>query len=248
MTEAEWRSSNNIGAMISYLRKNASERKQRLYACACCRLVWNSLPCDASRLAVEGSERFADHEIPQQEFEALAIEASRVHWGHDALDDDRLMSLAKFAADYAAALPDDSWQLWLVGDEVAQLLEGKVLESEGVSPEALESWASEWAESGGPPGWTSRDVYGEVRQLLRDIFGNPFRSVTLNPAWRTSNVVALAQSIYDDRAFERLPILAAALEDGGCDNADILNHCRQPSPTEHCRGCWVVDLVLGKSQ
>src|SRR5262249_27365406 len=82
--------------------------------------------------------------------------------------------------------------------------------------------------------------------LLRDIFGPlPFHPVTLNPAWRTSNVTALAQSIYDDRAFDRLPILADALEDAGCDNADILNHCRQPG--EHVRGCWVVDLVLGKS-
>ena len=83
-------------------------------------------------------------------------------------------------------------------------------------------------------------------RLFRDIFGNPFRPVTLNPAWRTANAVALAQSIYDDRAFERMPILADALEDADCDNADILEHCRRPSPTEHVRGCWVVDLVLGK--
>jgi hypothetical protein len=79
--------------------------------------------------------------------------------------------------------------------------------------------------------------------IVRDILGNPFRPVTINPAWQTSNAVALAQSIYDDRAFDRLPILADALEDAGCDNADILNHCRQPG--DHVRGCWVVDLVLG---
>jgi hypothetical protein len=91
---------------------------------------------------------------------------------------------------------------------------------------------------------------GELREreaqarLARDIFGNPFRPAKLNRAWRTSNVTALAQSIYDDRAFDRLPILADALEDAGCDNADILNHCRQPG--EHVRGCWVVDLVLQK--
>jgi hypothetical protein len=81
-------------------------------------------------------------------------------------------------------------------------------------------------------------------RLLRDIVRNPFRPVVLNPAWQTSNVVALAQSIYEDRAFDRLPILADALEDAGCNHADILNHCRQPE--EHVRGCWVVDLVLGK--
>jgi hypothetical protein len=80
--------------------------------------------------------------------------------------------------------------------------------------------------------------------VLLEVFGNPFRPVTVNPAWRTLNVTALAQSIYDNRTFDRLPILADALEDAGCDNADILNHCRQPG--EHVRGCWVVDLVLGK--
>jgi hypothetical protein len=80
--------------------------------------------------------------------------------------------------------------------------------------------------------------------LLRDIFGNPFRPVAVDPAWRTATVVSLAQAIYDERAFDRLPILADALEDGGCTNADVLDHCRQPG--EHVRGCWVVDLVLGK--
>jgi len=81
--------------------------------------------------------------------------------------------------------------------------------------------------------------------ILRDIFGNPFNPVTLDSAWLTANVVGLAQSIYDERAFDRLPILADALEDAGCTNADILNHCRQPG--EHVRGCWLVDLVLQKS-
>jgi hypothetical protein len=80
--------------------------------------------------------------------------------------------------------------------------------------------------------------------LVRDVLGNPFRPVALDSAWLTSNVTALAQSVYDDRAFDHLPILADALEDAGCDNADILNHCRQPA--EHVRGCWVVDLILGK--
>jgi hypothetical protein len=81
--------------------------------------------------------------------------------------------------------------------------------------------------------------------LLREIFGNPFRPVTVNPSWLTSNVTGIAQAIYDERDFEDLPVLGDALEDAGCDNADILNHCRQPG--EHVRGCWVVDLILGKS-
>ena len=80
---------------------------------------------------------------------------------------------------------------------------------------------------------------------LRDIVGNPFRPVALDPAWRTEAVVGLAAGIYADRAFDRLPVLADALEDAGCADADMLSHCRGPGP--HVRGCWVVDLLLGKS-
>jgi hypothetical protein len=80
--------------------------------------------------------------------------------------------------------------------------------------------------------------------LLRDIVGNPFRSVAFDPSWRTANVLTLAQTAYDARAFETLPILADALADAGCDDGDILGHLRGPGP--HVRGCWALDLVLGK--
>jgi hypothetical protein len=82
---------------------------------------------------------------------------------------------------------------------------------------------------------------------LRCIFGNPFRPVTINPAWLAWNdgtTVKIAQAIYDKRTFDRLLILADALEDSGCDDEYILNHCHQSSV--HVRGCWVVDLILGK--
>jgi hypothetical protein len=85
---------------------------------------------------------------------------------------------------------------------------------------------------------------GRILNLLKDVFGNPFQPVTVDPAWRTPTVTGLAQAIYDERAFDRMPVLADALEDAGCDHADILNHCRQPG--EHVRGCWLVDLILGK--
>ncbi len=81
---------------------------------------------------------------------------------------------------------------------------------------------------------------------IRDIFGNPFRPVACDPEWLTSDVLALARGIYDDRAFDRMPILADALQDAGCDNDEVLNHCRDPNQI-HVRGCWVVDLLLGKS-
>jgi hypothetical protein len=81
-------------------------------------------------------------------------------------------------------------------------------------------------------------------RLIRDIFGNPYLPVACDPAWRTSDVLLLARGIYEDRAFDRLPILADALQDAGCNDRYILNHCRSTN-TLHARGCWVVDLVLG---
>jgi hypothetical protein len=81
--------------------------------------------------------------------------------------------------------------------------------------------------------------------LFRDIFGNPFRPVSFDAAWRTGTAMALARGMYESRDFGAMPILADALQDAGCDSADVLDHCRDPHAT-HYRGCWVVDLVLGK--
>jgi len=86
--------------------------------------------------------------------------------------------------------------------------------------------------------------YAALAALLRDIFGNPFRPVTFAPRWLTSNVVNLASAIYQERAFDRMPILADALVDSGCENETIVAHCLGERP--HVRGCWVVDLLLGK--
>ncbi len=80
--------------------------------------------------------------------------------------------------------------------------------------------------------------------LLRDLFGNPFRPVAFSPEWRTDTALALASQMYESRDFSAMSILADALQDAGCDSADILDHCRGDGP--HVRGCWVVDLVLGK--
>ena len=77
--------------------------------------------------------------------------------------------------------------------------------------------------------------------LLREIFGPlPFRPVTIDPAWKTTNAIGIAKGISDDRRFQDMPILADALEEAGCDNSDILAHCRQPGV--HVRGCWCLDL------
>ncbi len=84
-----------------------------------------------------------------------------------------------------------------------------------------------------------------VGRRLCDIFGNPFHAIAIDPSWRTEAVAAIAYGMYESRDFAAMPVLADALEDAGCADADILAHCRGTGP--HVRGCWVVDLVLGKS-
>jgi hypothetical protein len=88
--------------------------------------------------------------------------------------------------------------------------------------------------------------WARLGDFARDIFGNPFRPVTFSPAWRTSTVTALAAQMYESREFGAMPILADALQDAGCDSDDVLTHCRDAKQV-HVRGCWVVDLVLGKA-
>jgi hypothetical protein len=128
------------------------------------------------------------------------------------------------------------------GDELAlKAAEAVVLKKVGGMPPGAASPRHPWHQT-----WQGEFQIVQARQadLMRCVYGNPYRSVASDAAWLTSSVVPLAQGIYDDRAFDRLPILADALEDAGCTNADILSHCRKPG--EHARGCWVVDLLLGK--
>jgi hypothetical protein len=216
MTEAEWLACSDPLKMLDYLRADPAARKTLLLVCACIRRYWDLLVEDG-RNWVLVAEDYAEKPGPH-----------------------RLPHPDIFGNTYDPAIFGDHW-------EGAISIAGKDNDWHGLTGAIEQLWCAyyecdDYDTLSGDEEWTA-----ERRQqalLVRDVFGNPFRAVTLNPAWRTSNVTALAQSIYDDRAFDRLPILADALEDAGCDNADILNHCRQPG--EHVRGCWVVDLVLGK--
>ena len=117
----------------------------------------------------------------------------------------------------------------------------------GGTPQILRVWQVHWAV---------RDMatVDERRQeearhqaaLLREVFGNPFRPVAFDPAWRTGTALILARQMYESREFSAAPILADALQDGGCESEELLNHLRSPDAT-HVRGCWAVDLVLGKT-
>ena len=90
----------------------------------------------------------------------------------------------------------------------------------------------------------AEELFIEQADAIRELFGNPFRPVDLNPRWLTSTVIGIAESIDRHAQYHNMPILADALEDAGCDNPDILTHCR--NALFHARGCWVLDLLLGR--
>lgn len=113
---------------------------------------------------------------------------------------------------------------------------------ENAWPERAREWAVEVAL--GEINEEPRRVNAIV-QLFHDIFGNPFRPVTFSRSWRTDTAVTLARQMYESRDFSAMPILADALQDAGCNNEDILDHCRDAKQV-HVRGCWVVDWVLKK--
>jgi hypothetical protein len=121
-------------------------------------------------------------------------------------------------------------------------------------PETMARTVAEWATGGVEDEDKDDDHPANVKKrakeargqaaLLREIVGNPFKPIFLNPSWLTRTVKQLASTIYETRAFERMPILGDALEEAGCTVAEVLEHCRGGG--EHVRGCWVVDKVLGK--
>jgi hypothetical protein len=226
MTEADWLASNPI-AVLSFLQDQGwqSERKCRLFAVTCCRRIWYIMSDARSRSAVEAAERYADGLTDLAQLGAsrnLAYEAYDMVAYSNLPPAKALLSLAACAA-FAVTLHDPR----LAPGWVSAMVLNVVSSHQVSSPGPVEA---EWAAH---------------CDLLRDIFGNPFRPLSLDPSWLTSSVVALAEGIYAERAFDRLPILADALQDAGCDNPEVLDHCREPGP--HVRGCFVVDLLTGRT-
>jgi hypothetical protein len=216
MTEAEWAECQDPGPMLEFLQGKVSDRKLRLFACGCCRRVWDLLRDERNRKAVEAVEAFADGCVKRQALESVAAAADRAIGP---------VSLDSQAAEYAAT-----------ASAVAA----------GLGPVDQVAAAAATAAAVVEVNWLPLKWDEEARQadLLRCIAGNPFRPVPVAPAWRTADALRLAQAIYDERAFDRLPILADALEEAGATDAPLLGHLRGPGP--HVRGCWAVDLLLGK--
>jgi len=231
MTEQEWQTCNHPRNMVPFLRGKVSERKLRLALLALCRRIKDLLGDHRSRRAVEVLELYIEGQASAEE---LADAAQSAHDAEEELDNLPYDAAAVTAAD-AAECPKDGYDL-------VDILEASAMRAGLIFISAKKSLNSKTR---------SAALDAEIATacgLIRDVVGNPFRSLPVIDSWLLWNdgtIPKIAQAIYDERAFDRMPILADALEDAGCDDADILRHCREPG--EHVRGCWVVDLLLGKA-
>jgi hypothetical protein len=175
-------------------------------------------------LAVEVAEQHADGKATDAERETACAAAEEI----TAFDGDTVISCEIGGAAFLTAEPDPS------PEDTAHLVAEYV---------GWEATSSNYQGVDEPDPATQAAERAAQCELVREILGNPFRPSLVPPAWRSASVLGLAHYIHEEQAFDRLPILADALEDAGCDDADILDHLRGPGP--HVRGCWALDLVLG---
>jgi hypothetical protein len=232
MNEAEWLTCNDPLAMLEFIAGTATDRKLRLFMVDACRRCWHLLADKPYRSAVDVAECFAERLANADELASAHAVAYRVALhGEEGGYSGPLWWAGWFANPYGGALGNaDS------PDAPA------VLAASASMPDAHAAAALcvPWAAALG----VDTNVQATV---LRDVVHAPYRAIHWKASWRWWNAgiaVKLAQAIYADRAFDRLPVLADALEEAGCTDADILTHCRQSG--EHVRGCWVVDLILGR--
>jgi hypothetical protein len=222
MTEAEWLVCTDPKQMLVHLGTTADKRRCMLFACACERRLWNEADCE--RAKVEATERYADGQAT-----AADVLATLQDIGIDDVDEAFVTSSV---GKWRWAISESRDSAAFVADITLRdlaLKEGRELKN--LEAELARKTAYE-AE------------IGVQSFLLRDIFGNPFRPLTVDPAWLSSAAIRMAEATYAERAFDRLPILADALEESGWTSDDILSHCRRPGI--HVRGCWVLDLILTK--
>jgi hypothetical protein len=228
MTEEEWLASCFPEALVSFLANQVSQRKLRLFACACCRKADHLLKDPRSIHAVRVAEDYADGVVSENEVRSALSEATQ------ARDEARGVGMQEATA---AAIDTLHPSATLAGRRAWWSVARAEIEWRFAFQTRERRRTAEAA------------IYQEEQRrqsgLLRCIVGNPFRPVAFNPAWRTDTALSLARQMYDSRDFGAMPILADALQDAGCEHEQILNHCRDANQS-HVRGCWVVDLVLGK--
>jgi len=235
MTEEQWVACSDTDELLAYLRSKKNNRKLRLFGCACYRRIWHLIPdiqssrsaTDRFYNAVEISERYADRLVSAKELDHARIEtmASPVHVTvRNRFFEQIELAAVDTRACAAGRLHFDPKDATPIPERLGRIEERHVVESKAQAA------------------------------ILHDLFGNPFRCVTVSSvvvSWNDAIVIRLAQAAYDERILPagtldnaRLAILADALEEASCTDEQILTHLRDGG--EHYRGCFVVDALLGK--
>jgi hypothetical protein len=235
MNEVLWLSGADPGPMLDHLEGQASDRKLRLFACACTRRCWGQLKnYHASRAAVEVAERYANGQSTDAQLEEARQRADA--WAMNAGQFEQFACMAAAAttaevAMEAARNAGEAARQQAVREAVHEVIPGE--DELTVNAQA-----------------SAAELRGQA-ELLRGLFANPFRPVAADPEWVTPQVVGLARAADEERLAGngtldpvRLAILADALEDAGCPHEALVRHLRGAGP--HTGGCWPVDLLLGR--
>ncbi len=242
MSEADWRECICPELMLAYLGERASARKKCLFACACVRRVWPLLTDQRLRQAVELVEYSADKPMDARQLKKVRQMVRSLRGQLEGAAQAAAVAVEALVARNGPILerprdirePSDVISAMRQARALARAAEAEREERSGVPATLAE-----------PAPIRPLEALDAV-ELLREVFGNPFRPLVLDPAWLAWNegtVARTARVLYKERRFRDLPILADALEEAGCTDTDILDHCR--APREHVRGCWVVDALLG---
>jgi hypothetical protein len=236
MTEAEWDYSAAPLLMMDAVPATLPRRKLILFAVACCRRLGPTLRRPSALRLLDVAEQLADGALSPAAFHEALTTAVGEHLpgGRNHRDRSGLVAIGLLRA-FAGRAPDPS-------------AVGPPPRSKAPMRAALREAQNHLAHLNNPG--TTFDAYDDARtrelrylaDVLRDLVGPLFRSVAAEAGCRSPTVLGLARSASEERAFDRLPILADALQDAGCADGDVLGHCRGRGP--HVRGCWVVDLLL----
>jgi hypothetical protein len=248
MTEAQWLASDDVRELLGHLGGGDEPtwdvlfdtlgiRKFVLFGVACCRRRWRRVTDRATRALVDRAEQFVDGRATKEEL----AEAFSTAWpptlsaaGHKRLGEQGATSVQSLLIactgfwEGGQAPQGDQGYDEAFAEVIDNLQALQTVATKRLTPRFLQKGSARHAG------------------LLHDIVGNPFRRAKCRRPWLTWNdgtVVRLARTIYEKQCFGDLPVLADALEDAGCDNAELIGHLRGPGP--HVRGCWVVDLLLG---
>jgi len=247
LTETEWLAGADPLPLVNEVAERAGDRRLRLLAVACARRAWHLFEIGSYREMIEMAERYCDDAVPSEVMGRTRIEARAAY--------DRAMETSGPVTALRMLVPYETAEVAFVACAEPGTLSERIATFAGRyrrgsyyvmrGVDAVAKAASYAAATDGernPSASAQSAEWAKQADLARDIFGNSFRPVAIEPSWRTSSVVSLARQMYNSRDFTPMPILSDALLDAGCDHPDVIAHCRSERP--HVRGCWLVDLLL----